>query len=105
MKHECPHCHEKTFTPLQKALCGSMRGRGKPCPNCGRRCVNGMSSIYFSSATTGIALAVSIFAYLAMESKLTSSIIIAASIAGSLLINFLFDMFFGKLAEPIRTMQ
>ena len=105
MKHECPHCHEKCFTPLQKALCGSMRGRGKPCPNCGRRCVNSMTSIYFSSATSGIALAASIFVYLAMENKLYSSLIIGGSILLSFVLNFLFDMFFGKLVEPIRTMQ
>lgn len=82
-----------------------MRGRGKPCPGCGRRCVNGMGSIYFHSATTGIGFAAVIAVYLLSEERIWSSIIIGCIIAGVLLLNFLFDMFFGKLAEPIRTMQ
>ena len=46
-KYTCPHCGQKTFTPLQKALAGSYKSMGKPCPNCGRKCCNGMGSIYF----------------------------------------------------------
>jgi hypothetical protein len=64
-----------------------------------------MPGIYFSSATSGIALAASLFVYLTSEEKIRSSILIACFIAGSLLLNFLFNMFFGKLVEPIRTMQ
>lgn len=105
MKHTCPHCREKVFTPLQKALCGSMRGIGKPCPNCGKRCVNGMGSIYFSAAISGVAFAAVIAVYLLSTEKMYSSIIIACIIVGSLLLNFLFNMFFGKLEKPIRLMK
>ncbi|MBE6848835.1 MAG: hypothetical protein E7502_02890 [Ruminococcus sp.] len=104
-KHVCPHCGEPAFTPIQKALAGSLRTNGKPCPNCGRKCCNGMSSIYFSTTTGIIALIVIIAAYIQCTDKMVSTIIIIASILISLLLNFLYDMFFGKLTEPIRIMQ
>ncbi len=104
-KHVCPHCGEAAFTPIQKALAGSLRSTGKPCPNCGRKCCNGMASIYFSSVTSVIALIIIIAVYLMVQDKMISTIVIIAAIAGSLLLNFLFDMFFGKLTSPIRIMQ
>lgn len=102
MKHVCPHCGEKTFSPLQKALCGSLRGKGKPCPSCGKRCCNGMGSIYFSAAISGIAFAAVMVIYLFATEKLYSSLLIAGIIIASLVLNFVFNMFFGKLTEPIR---
>ncbi len=104
-KHVCPHCGEAAFTPIQKALAGSLRTMGKPCPNCGRKCCNGMVSIYFSTVTSVIALVVIIAAYLIFKDKMISTIVIVAAIAVSLLLNFLFDMFFGKLTTPIRMME
>ncbi len=104
-KHVCPHCGEAAFTPIQKALAGSLRTMGKPCPNCGRKCCNGMASIYFSTVTSVIALVVIIAAYLIFKDKMISTIVIVAAIAVSLLLNFLFDMFFGKLTTPIRMME
>ncbi|MBR2087005.1 MAG: hypothetical protein IJ906_07715 [Oscillospiraceae bacterium] len=105
MKFECPHCHEKTFSPLQKALCGSYRGMGKPCPKCGKRACNGMTGIYFQcvlSALIGIAI---LAIYFKATERVYSSILIACLIAGYFVLNFLFNMFFGKLVEPIRTMK
>lgn len=104
-KYVCPHCGEPAFTPIQKALAGSLRTNGKPCPHCGRKCCNGMASIYFSSATSIIALIIIIASYIMISDKMTSTIIIIACIAVSLLLNFLFDMFFGKLTEPIRIIE
>lgn len=105
MKYECPHCHEKTFGPLQKALCGSYRGLGKPCPGCGKRATNGMPGIYFSAVLSILAFVAVIAVYLTATEKVYSSITIVCIIAGSLLLNFLFNMFFGKLVEPIRKMR
>lgn len=104
-KFTCPHCGEETFTPIQKALAGSMRTRGKPCPKCGKRCCNGMVSIYFSSAVWVLALAGILFLYFTSSDKILSSILIAVIIVCAWLICFLFDMFFGKLTEPIRIMS
>ena len=105
MKFECPHCHEKTFSPLQKALCGPYRGMGKPCPKCGKRATNGMTGIYFQSVTSIVMIVAIITIYLKATEKVQSSIIIACIIAGYFVVNFLFNMFFGKLVEPIRTMK
>lgn len=104
-KFTCPHCGEPTFTPIQKALAGSMRSRGKPCPKCGRRCCNGMSSIYFSSVVWVLALGGIVYLYLTATERVFSSIMIAVIIVAAALLCFIFDMFFGKLAEPIRIMS
>lgn len=104
-KHVCPHCGEAAFTPLRKAMAGSLRSSGKPCPNCGRKCCNGMGSIYFSAVTSVIMLIICIFAYITMDDKVISTIIIVAAIAVNFLLCFLFDMFFGKLTAPIRLME
>ncbi len=107
MKYICPHCGEKTFTPLQKALAGSYRSFGKPCPKCGKRCCNGMGSIYFDSIISIIAFVFIMIIYFKSDAsqKTQSSILIAAIIGISFAVSFLFRMFFGKLVEPIRRMQ
>ena len=105
MKFECPHCHEKTFTPLQKALCGSYRTMGKPCPKCGRRACNGMTGIYFQSVTSIAMIIAIITIYLKATERVYSSMLIGAIILGYFVVNFIFNMFFGKLTEPIRTMR
>ena len=107
MKFTCPHCGKKTFSPLQKALAGSYRSVGKPCPECGKKCCNGMGSIYFDSIVSTVALIAILAIYFKFDAsqKVESSIIIAVIIAGSFLLSFLFRMFFGKLVEPIRRMK
>ena len=105
MKYTCPHCGEKTFSPIQKALCGSYRGMGKPCPNCGKRCCNGMTGIYFQAVVSVIAFIAVMAIYLKSTENIHSTIEIACIIVGTFVLNFIFNMFFGKLVEPIRTMK
>ena len=107
MKFTCPHCNEKTFTPLQKALAGSMKSVGKPCPNCGRKCCNGMESAYFDSIISVIMLIAIFVIYMKADAsmKLQSSILIAGIIIARFVLSFLFKMFFGKLVQPVRTMK
>lgn len=107
MKFTCPHCGEKTFTPLQKALAGSYKSVGKPCPKCGKKCCNGMGSIYFDNILSIIAFISVIVIYTNTDSsqKVQTSILMAVIIVGSFLLSFLFKMFFGKLVEPIRTLR
>ncbi len=105
MKFECPHCHEKTFSPIQKALCGSYRGMGKPCPKCGKRACNGMAGIYFQCVLATLIGAAILVIYFKATERVYSSIVIACLIAGYFVLDFLFNMFFGKLVEPIRTMK
>ena len=45
--YNCPHCGEKTFNPWTKARAGHMISKGKPCPKCGRLCVNGKGATIF----------------------------------------------------------
>ncbi len=107
MKFACPHCGEKSFTPLQKAFAGSYRGMGKPCPNCGKRCCNGMEAIYFDAVISLIAFIIILIIYFKFDwsMKLQSSLIIGGIIIASLVISFIFKMFFGDLVPPIRKMR
>ncbi len=104
-KHVCPHCGKESFTPIQKAMAGSMRSMGKPCQECGRRCCNGMGSIYFSTIVSTIVLVLAIVIYLNAQEKIVSTAIIAGLIVLRFVLVFLFDMFFGKLTVPIRKMD
>lgn len=105
MKHTCPHCGEKSFSPIKKALAGSLRSSGKPCPTCGRKCCNGMGSIYFSTVVSLLMLIGCVAIYLMGTNPIVSGGIIAGIIAVRFLLVFLFDMFFGKLTKPIRIMD
>ncbi|MDE6729653.1 MAG: hypothetical protein K2J71_02615 [Oscillospiraceae bacterium] len=107
LKFTCPHCNEKTFTPLQKALAGSMKSVGKPCPNCGRKCCNGMESAYFDSIISVIMIVTIFVIYMKSDAsaKVQSSILIAVIILARFVLSFLFRMFFGKLVHPVRTMR
>ncbi len=104
-KFTCPHCGEPTFSPLQKALAGSLRTRGKPCPKCGKRCCNDMTSIYFSAVVSVLAFIAVMVIYLFHTERVFSSILIVCIILGSLLLCFLFNMFFGKLTRPLRILE
>lgn len=55
--YTCPHCGEKTFSPLTKALAGQMNSQGKVCPKCGRRAVNGKGATIFNAVYSIIAFA------------------------------------------------
>ena len=99
MKHTCPHCGKKTFTPLQKALCA-----GKPCQECGVRCVNGKASLIVNSVLRLAAFVMIIIIYFVHEPGNYMQIVwfgIVPLIA-SFVIGFVFDMFIGKLTEAIR---
>ena len=70
-----------------------------------RSAANGMTGIYFQgvlSILIGVAVLV---IYLKATERIYSSILIACLIAGYFVLDFLFNMFFGKLVEPIRTMK
>ena len=102
MKFTCPHCGEKTFGPLLKARCGIMSSDGKPCPECGVRCVNGKVSIGVHIVLSLIGLVIVIYNYFNFDNAiqfLTGGVLpfLATQAAG-----FLFDMFFGKLIVALK---
>lgn len=104
MKYTCPHCGEKTFSPIQKALCGSITSSGKHCSACGGRCVNGKAGLVFHTVLTLAAfgyIMVNYFTY-AAEDKTKYILIGLAMLACAYLLTFLFNMFFGKLIPAIR---
>lgn len=64
-----------------------------------------MGSIYFSSAVWGIAFAAILVIYFSAAERIYSSILIGGILVASWVLCFLFDMFFGKLVQPIRVMN
>ncbi len=103
--HTCPHCNEAVFTPLDKALLGSLRTNGKPCPNCGRKCCNSMTSIYVATAISILSFVCCMLAYLFVDSKTSAALLILLCLVIRFAVTFLYDMFFGNIVEPIRVME
>ncbi len=102
MKHTCPNCGEKSFTPLQKAMCGGMSSSGKPCLKCGIRCVNGIPSLVVNSVLRLIAAVMifyTYFTYTELSEVLYFGVI---PLLFAFLLGFLFDMFFGKMVVAIK---
>ena len=62
--YTCPHCGEKTFNPIKKAVAGTMKSKGKPCPKCGKLCVNGKGATTFSAIYCLIAFVFVVYIYI-----------------------------------------
>lgn len=102
MKHTCPHCGEKTFSPIQKALCGGMSSAGKPCQGCGFRCVNGKLCLVVNSITLAIAMVMVFITYFTHDSKMDILLYGVVPLVIAYVFNFVFNMFVGKLIPAIK---
>lgn len=102
MKHTCPHCGQKTFTPIQKARCGGMSSSGKNCPVCGVRCVNGRASLIVNTLLRLAAFIMIIWIYFVHTSLTQVFWFGVVPLIAAYVIGFVFDMFFGKLIEAIK---
>ena len=102
MKYECPHCGAKSFSPLLKARCGGYSSAGKPCPECGKRCVNGKASLAVKTVLRLTALIMIIWIYLVHTTFQQILIFGVIPFVLSLVLGFVFDMFFGKLVEAVK---
>ncbi len=98
-KYVCPHCGEETISPLKKAFAGNQKSKGTLCPNCGKRCTNGMQSAIFHTITDSIMLILVIIFYIKLD---LSMIPIAVAIAAAFVINKIFDAFFYPLVPSLR---
>ena len=102
MKYTCPHCGEKTFTPVQKALCGGLSSAGKRCSACGGRCVNGKASLILNITLRMIAFIMIIVTYFVHTTSVQILWFGVLPLVLSFVIGFVFDMFFGKLVEAVK---
>lgn len=102
MKHICPHCGKPSFTPVQKALCGGLSSSGKPCQECGVRCVNGKVSLIVNSVLRLIAFIMVIVVYFVHTNLMQVLLFGVGPLVAAYILGFLFDMFFGKLVEAIK---
>ncbi len=100
--YNCPHCGEKTFNPLTKALAGGLNSRGKVCKSCGRRCCNGQVSTIVSAVVYVIALIGVVYFYLMVNDNVLAFALMAGCIAAAYLLTKIFDAFFMPLTKVIR---
>lgn len=100
-KYECPHCGEKTITPLKKAFAGTQKSKGVECPNCGTHCTNGMQSSVFRCIISLIVLLISVTSYIKCQFNISAAVISISLVSGFILTR-LFDAFFYPLAVSLR---
>ena len=100
-KYACPHCGEKTITPLQKAFAGTQKSKGVICPNCGQRCTNGMKSSILHTVTDLIMLIIVIIFYFVMPSG-TNFFYMEATIIITYIVNRICDSYLFPLAPRLR---
>lgn len=62
--YTCPHCGKKSFNPITKGFAGQLNSNGKPCKECGRRCVNGKGATIFNAVYSVIVLILVVLIYL-----------------------------------------
>lgn len=100
--YNCPHCGEKTFNPLTKAMAGGLNSRGRVCTSCGRRCCNGQASTVLNAVVYVIALAGVVLSYLFVNNDLLAFALMAGCILAAFLICKVFDAFFMPMTKVIR---
>ena len=47
--YNCPCCGKRGFNPYTKGMAGKMNSKGRPCKECGKRCVNGKGATIFNA--------------------------------------------------------
>ncbi|MGN0614058.1 MAG: hypothetical protein ACI4JB_09195 [Porcipelethomonas sp.] len=101
MKHTCPHCGEKTISPLKKAFAGNPQSKGTTCPSCGKRSTNELKSAVFHAIVDALVLAFVVYAYICMP-ETNSLYYMIGAILGAFVLTHAVDAFFFKLVPAIR---
>lgn len=99
--YNCPHCGEKTFNPLTKALAGQLNSKGRKCPKCGKKCVNGKGATIFNAIYSPAAFAGIVYTYL--HPTIYEILIVLGLFLSMLIVPRLVNAFFFKMAQAIRT--
>ncbi|MDE6427236.1 MAG: hypothetical protein K2K89_14030 [Ruminococcus sp.] len=105
--YTCPHCGEKTFNPVTKALAGQMNSKGRRCPECNTRCVNGKGATIFNAIYSLIAIVGVVYTYLHPENFAVGDVnyeifVVAGIILSMLLVPRIVNAFCFKMEESIR---
>jgi len=104
--YNCPHCGEKSFTPMSKAMAGTMKSKGKACPKCGKLCVNGKGATIFNAIYSLVMFIIVGYVYLHgadNEWMFTHEVpIVAAIIISILVVPKIVSAFFFKMEQSIR---
>ena len=105
--YTCPHCGEKSFNPLTKAIAGQMNSKGRACPKCGVRCANGKGATIFNAIYCLIAIVLVVYTYLHPENFAVGDVnyeifVVAGIILSMLVVPRLVNAFCFRMAEAIR---
>ncbi len=101
MKHTCPHCGEKTISPIKKAFAGNPQSKGTVCPACGKRSTNDIHSAIFHVIVDVLVLIFVVFTYIKIDSTI-GLYYMAGALIGAFLITRIGDALFFKLVPAIR---
>ena len=104
--YTCPHCKEKTFNPITKGLAGQLNSRGKECPKCGTRCVNGKGATIFNAIFSAVILVCMVALYLNSQNYDFLAIreipLMIMMILSLLVVPKVVNAFFFRMEEAIR---
>lgn len=100
--YDCPHCGEKTFNPLTKALAGPMNSKGRACKACGGKCVNGQASAVIRMILSLLMGAAVLSCILWIESTVTAMLCILGAVLLYVLLTGLVNAFFFPLIKAVR---
>lgn len=99
--YQCPHCGDKSFNPITKAMAGQLNSNGKPCKKCGRLCVNGKGATIFNAVFAVMCFVLVILTYLKspgigwlypIEKQVVIGLILAVFIVPKIVNAFFFKM-------------
>jgi len=102
MKYKCPHCEKDTFSPILKMRCGGMTSYGKPCPECGRRCVNGKTALIANSIFSVLGLIAILYCYFTSRSFIDVLLTGIIPFVSTVIMRLLVNMFIGELVPSIK---
>lgn len=105
--YTCPHCGEKTFNPITKALAGQMNSKGRRCPKCNTRCVNGKGATVFNALYCLVAFVGVVYTYLHYEKFAVGDLnyeafVVAGLILSIFLVPRIVNAFCFRMTEAIR---
>ncbi|MBR6106886.1 MAG: hypothetical protein IKQ39_02665 [Oscillospiraceae bacterium] len=103
MKFKCPHCGKETFSPWRKMRCGGMTSYGKPCLECGRRCVNGKTALIANTVLSVMGLVAILYCYFTFRSYRDVFLTGVIPFAATIIMRILFNMFVGDLVPALKT--
>lgn len=100
--YDCPHCGKRTFNPLTKAMTGALNSKGRACKACGRKCVNGKTSMVAHFVLSLLLGAFVVYSFIFVKNPQAAALRMLIALVSYQLVIRLLDAFLFPLAKAIR---